>query len=281
MKMLENQRHAEIAANKRLLEENQRLQSLIETTAFDNEKYEATLLELEDLKKKNEELQQLVNHLKASKGAQSGLQGYLQILKPPLKRGVWRTVYVIVSAEGKRMYLHHEQPRGSSDEPFETISIGHVFHARAVTPAELPMAKKEEIEAIFCIVYTKGSSNPARSDSRCHVLQDTGKSFENCSSCNERMLFSKVLKCRDCLLKCHANNPTCVATLKRKLCFNTMDAQCLNFKTKSVQEKHLWVETLKKIKTESSLSDSSLQKSNSTLSLGSMASFSSKKSMGE
>ncbi|XP_029984493.1 rho-associated protein kinase 2-like isoform X2 [Sphaeramia orbicularis] len=155
----------------------------------------------------------------------SRLEGWISLPTKNTKRFGWDKKYVVVSSR-KILFYNSEQDREQAN-PFMTLDIDKLFHARPVTQTDVYRADAKEIPRIFQILYdNEGESKreqevvvePAPYSDRPSYINHKGHEFiltlyhfpSSCEACTRPLwhVFKPppALECRRCHVKCHKDH---------------------------------------------------------------------------
>ncbi|CAJ1077029.1 rho-associated protein kinase 2-like isoform X2 [Xyrichtys novacula] len=166
------------------------------------------------------------NELDTSEGyPDSRLEGWISLPTKNTKRFGWDRKYVVVSSK-KILFYHSERDREQAN-PFMTLEIDKLFHARPVTHTDVYRADAKEVPRIFQILYAnEGESKrdqevvvePTPLGDRQSYISHKGHEFiltlyhfpSSCEACTRPLwhVFKPppALECRRCHTKCHKDH---------------------------------------------------------------------------
>ncbi|XP_065819814.1 rho-associated protein kinase 2 isoform X2 [Labrus bergylta] len=157
--------------------------------------------------------------------ADSRLEGWISLPTKMTKRFGWDKKYVVVSSK-KILFYNSELDREQAN-PFMTLEIDKLFHARPVTHTDVYRADPKEIPRIFQILYAnEGESKrdqevvvePMPFGERPSYISHKGHEFiltlyhfpSSCEACTRPLwhVFKPppALECRRCHTKCHKDH---------------------------------------------------------------------------
>lgn len=155
----------------------------------------------------------------------SRLEGWISLPTKNTKRFGWDKKYVVVSS--KKILFYHSEADREQANPFMTLDIDKLFHARPVTQTDVYRADAREIPRIFQILYAnEGESKrdqeaavePVTYSERLSYINHKGHEFiptlyhfpSSCEACARPLwhVFKPppALECRRCHVKCHKDH---------------------------------------------------------------------------
>ncbi|XP_075940780.1 rho-associated protein kinase 2-like [Anarhichas minor] len=197
----------------------------------------------------------------------SRLEGWISLLSKNTKRFGWDKKYIVVSSR-KILFYNSELDREQAN-PFMTLDIDKLFHARPVTHTDVYRADVKEIPRIFQILYANEGEikrepepvvEPAAYGDRPAYISHKGHEFiltlyhfpSSCEACTRPLwnVFKPppALECRRCHTKCHKDHLDRKeeVIVPCKVNYDMSTAKELLLLTNSQEEQQRWVSHLLK-----------------------------------
>ncbi|KAM6906465.1 rho-associated protein kinase 2-like isoform 2-T2 [Lycodopsis pacificus] len=195
------------------------------------------------------------------------LEGWISLPSKNTKRFGWDKKYIVVSSR-KILFYNSELDREQAN-PFMTLDIDKLFHARPVTHTDVYRADVKEIPRIFQILYANEGEikrepesvvEPAAHGDRPAYISHKGHEFiltlyhfpSSCEACTRPLwnVFKPppALECRRCHTKCHKDHLDRKeeVIVPCKVNYDMSTAKELLLLTNSQEEQQRWVSHLLK-----------------------------------